>query len=119
MPRLLLEATFGHENTARKIQSFMEEWELAEKSLTKSDLQVLSSIVKKDRGPFLYWLLNERPSSRISQWPLSALLGGLRGSHMALPAALRSCPVASVPHVHNHHYYYCDRLLWRDSSATA
>ena len=108
MPRLLLEATFGHENTARKIQSFMEEWELAEKSLTKSDLLILSSIVKKDRGPFLYWLLNERPSS-VLNLAVALVRSPRRLARLShgTAAELRS-HVASVPHMHNHHYFYCD-----------
>jgi hypothetical protein len=38
----------------------MDNWERAERRFTKDDLALVEQIDAKDRGPFLYWLINER-----------------------------------------------------------
>ena len=42
------------------MQSFIEQWESAEETLSDDDTKLLRNLNKKDRGPFLYWLINER-----------------------------------------------------------
>jgi hypothetical protein len=42
------------------LQSFIEQWESAEETLSEDDTKLLRNLNKKDRGPFLYWLINER-----------------------------------------------------------
>ncbi len=59
MPRLLLVATFGDEQVTQNLQYFMRQLEQAEGNLDKNDLRLVSNVTGKDRGPFLYWLLNE------------------------------------------------------------
>ena len=60
MPRLLLLAAFSKKDVVQNMQGFMDNWERAESRFTKDDLALLEQIDAKDRGPFLYWLLNER-----------------------------------------------------------
>jgi hypothetical protein len=60
MPKMILEASFGDQATLRTMQSFIEQWESAEQTLTADDTKLLRDLSKKDRGPFLYWLINER-----------------------------------------------------------
>jgi hypothetical protein len=60
MPRLLLLAAFSKKDVVQNMQGFMDNWERAESRFTKDDLALLGQIDVKDRGPFLYWLLNER-----------------------------------------------------------
>ena len=59
MPKMILEASFGDQATLRTMQSFIEQWESAEQTLTADDTKLLRDLSKKDRGPFLYWLINE------------------------------------------------------------
>jgi hypothetical protein len=59
MPKLILEASFGDPATLRTMQSFMEQWESAEETLTTDDTKLLRDLSKKDRGPFLFWLITE------------------------------------------------------------
>ena len=60
MPRLLLLAAFSKKDIVQNMKGFMDNWECAENRFTKDDLALLEQIDAKDRGPFLYWLLNER-----------------------------------------------------------
>ena len=60
MPRLLLLAAFSKKDIVQNMKGFMDNWERAESRFTKDDLALLEQIDAKDRGPFLYWLLNER-----------------------------------------------------------
>ncbi len=69
MPRLILMAAFGQEEVKTNMQYFMEQLERAEHTLSKADVAMLDNISSKDRGPFLYWLLNERamlPTKRLT-----------------------------------------------------
>jgi hypothetical protein len=59
MPRLIMEAAFGDSTVGRHMQSFMKEWEEAEVTVNREDMRMLRHIERKDRGPFLYWLVNE------------------------------------------------------------
>lgn len=60
MPRLLLVSAFGHEDVAQNVKYFLEQLEHAENVLSSEEVAVLDNLVAKDRGPFLYWLVNER-----------------------------------------------------------
>ena len=62
MPRLLLMSAFGDSELAQNMVYFLEHLEQAEHTLTEKDLRLLSNISVKDRGPILYWLINERAS---------------------------------------------------------
>ena len=73
MPRLLLLAAFSKKDIVQNMKGFMDNWECAENRFTKDDLALLGQIDVKDRGPFLYWLLNERAfRSACKQSPASA-----------------------------------------------
>ena len=73
MPSLLLLAAFSKKDVVQNMQGFMDNWERAESRFTKDDLALLEQIDAKDRGPFLYWLLNERAfRSACDQSPASA-----------------------------------------------
>jgi hypothetical protein len=42
-------------------------------SLTDDDARMLNNLMKKDQGPMLYWLVNERPYSPATfSFPLMA-----------------------------------------------
>lgn len=62
VPRLVLAASFGNEHVAANMRMFMMQLLAAEQSIGDKELSIINVIVKKDRGPFLYWLLNERAS---------------------------------------------------------
>ena len=62
MPRLLLMSAFGDSELAQNMVYFLEHLEQAEHTLTEKDLRLLTNISVKDRGPILYWLINERAS---------------------------------------------------------
>jgi hypothetical protein len=38
----------------------LEQLKNAQKTISKDDLRILDNVAGKDRGPFLYWLLEER-----------------------------------------------------------
>jgi hypothetical protein len=60
MPRLLLVSAFGHEDVAQNVKYFLEQLEHAENVLSNEELAVIDNLMAKDRGPFLFWLVNER-----------------------------------------------------------
>jgi hypothetical protein len=60
IPRLILVAAFGQPEIVRSMQSFMQQWEQAEHSLTGDSADMIEYLDEKDRGPFLYWMINER-----------------------------------------------------------
>ena len=60
MPRLLLVAAFGKDEVGHTLKSFLDHAIDAEGRITDHDLEMVADINPKDRGPFLYWLLNER-----------------------------------------------------------
>ena len=98
MPRLILEAAFGDSAVARHMQSFMKEWEEAETSVKGEDLRMLQHIEKKDRGPFLYWLVNERGSivSRRCFARVCACRSPLRPCTLRLTRARPRCSNSSL-----------------------
>jgi hypothetical protein len=59
MPRLLLVAAFGQQEVADNLKYFMDQLQQAEETLTTEDVKIVGGLVAKDRGPFLYWLLND------------------------------------------------------------
>jgi hypothetical protein len=63
MPRLILMSAFGEAELAQNMVYFLEHLEQAEHTLTEKDLRLLDNIILKDRGPMLYWLINERAST--------------------------------------------------------
>ncbi len=63
MPKLILEAAFGNVEVAQAMRAFMAQWQQAESNVTDQDLEILDTISSKDRGPFLFWLINERASA--------------------------------------------------------
>ena len=60
MPRLILAAAFGDDEVALNMKYFLEQLKNAQKTISKDDLRILDNVAGKDRGPFLYWLLEER-----------------------------------------------------------
>jgi len=58
MPKLILEAAFGNAEVAQSMRKFMAQWMAAELNVSNGDLELLDQISTKDRGPFLYWLVN-------------------------------------------------------------
>ena len=86
MPKLILEATFGGPEAAASLKKFMAQWQLAEETVTTTDLVMLDNLHVKDRGPFLYWLVNERASSNVDfvRWYCSL-------------SKVCACPSAVVP----------------------
>jgi hypothetical protein len=58
--QLILDATFGGLESVEKMKAFMLEWQQAEEAVTSAELAVLEDLDPRDRGPFFYWLLNER-----------------------------------------------------------
>jgi hypothetical protein len=60
MPRLILAAAFGDDEVALNMKYFLEQLKNAQKTINKDDLRILDNVAGKDRGPFLYWLLEER-----------------------------------------------------------
>jgi hypothetical protein len=60
MPRLILMSAFGEAELAQNMVYFLEHLEQAERLLTEKDLRLLENVMVKDRGPLLYWLINER-----------------------------------------------------------
>ena len=67
MPRLLLVSAFGHEDVSQNVKYFLEQLEHAENQLSNEELAVVENIVAKDRGPFLYWMVNECQSQPVSR----------------------------------------------------
>jgi hypothetical protein len=63
MPRLILVAAFGKSECGENMKMFMDNAIDAEERITEMDLEMVADITPKDRGPFLYWLLNERALS--------------------------------------------------------
>jgi hypothetical protein len=59
MPRLLLVAAFGQQEVADNLKYFLSQLIQAEEALTVQDVKIVNSVVPKDHGPLLYWLLNE------------------------------------------------------------
>jgi len=53
-----LEAAFGEEHIAIAMRAFFAQWEQAEETLTDDDVRILDNVIQKDRGPFLFWLVN-------------------------------------------------------------
>jgi hypothetical protein len=59
MPKMILEAAFGEEHVAISMRAFFAQWEQAEETLSDDDVRILDNVIQKDRGPFLFWLVNE------------------------------------------------------------
>ena len=59
MPRLILMSAFGESELAENMVYFLEHLEQAEHSISDKELRYLENISVKDRGPVLYWLMNE------------------------------------------------------------
>ena len=66
MPRLLVIGMFGEDAVTKNLQYFLAQLENAERELSKEELSISETIVAKDRGPMLYWLLNERDKRHTS-----------------------------------------------------
>jgi hypothetical protein len=60
MPKLLVLAAFADPAVVRSMWAFMAQWTRAEETMPDDLIELLESLDMKDRGPFLYWLLNER-----------------------------------------------------------
>jgi hypothetical protein len=60
MPKLLMLAAYSPPSVVRSLENFMDHWELAEEHLTDVHVGILDNLDGKDRGAFLYWMLNER-----------------------------------------------------------
>jgi hypothetical protein len=89
MPKLVCVAAYCNAEKRKGLLRFLEIMEAAETDLTKTDEAMVDLVTEKDRGPFLYWLLNEccsplqrllrhAPHARpalfpVSEWNLSFL----------------------------------------------
>ena len=71
LPRLVLAASFGNDEVAANIKMFMEKLLAAEESISEKEAAMIDVIVRQDRGPTFYWLLNER--DLWSLWDLGSL----------------------------------------------
>ena len=71
MPRLLVIGMFGEDAVTKNLQYFLAQLENAERELSKEELSISETIVAKDRGPMLYWLLNERDERHTSAFVVS------------------------------------------------
>ena len=60
VPNILMLAAFGGPEMASTVRHFMSLLEMAERELSKEHFAVQDSVHPKDKGPFLYWLANER-----------------------------------------------------------
>ena len=60
VPNILMLAAFGGPEIANTMRHFMSLLEMAERELSKEHFAVQDSVHPKDKGPFLYWLANER-----------------------------------------------------------
>jgi hypothetical protein len=60
MPRLILMSAFGEAELAENMVYFLDHLEQAEHTIPEKDLRLLENITVKDRGPILFWLINER-----------------------------------------------------------
>jgi len=58
MPKLILEAAFGNVEVTQSMRKFMAQWMASDLNVSNGDLELLDQISTKDRGPFLYWLIN-------------------------------------------------------------
>ena len=64
LPRLLLLSSFGSLDVLKSIASFIEHMEVSESTFSDDDVAVFDLVSEKDKGPFLYWLVNERCFAR-------------------------------------------------------
>jgi hypothetical protein len=64
LPRLLLLSSFGSVDVLKSIASFIEHMEVSESTFSDDDVAVFDLVSEKDKGPFLYWLVNERCFAR-------------------------------------------------------
>ena len=94
MPRLILAAAFGDDEVALNMKYFLEQLKNAQKTISKDDLRILDNVAGKDRGPFLYWLLEER------------IPGCLRPVHTL------ACMHATRSRMHAHRAHARTRTLW-------
>ena len=60
MPNLLLVSAFGDVDVRAKMRFFLNQVEEADRMLSPNELKMIVLMDRKDRGPLLYWLLNER-----------------------------------------------------------
>ncbi len=74
MPKLLVLAAFTQPAVVRSMWAFMAQWEHAEETMPDDYLEMVKSLDLKDRGPFLYWLLNERTLQFTTAQPATSRL---------------------------------------------
>ena len=96
MPKLILEAAFGNVEVTQSMRKFMAQWMASDLNVSNGDLELLDQISTKDRGPFLYWLINERRPSVLPRtvWPLLCLVPlrrSLSSTCTVLHPALQCC----------------------------
>jgi hypothetical protein len=60
IPKMIWVASFSDKAGVKGMQRFMQQWEHAEETLSTDDCQIVDILDERDRGPFLFWLLNER-----------------------------------------------------------
>jgi len=85
MPRLIVIGMFGEDAVAKNLQYFLSQLEKAESELSKEELSVAETIMGKDRGPLLYWLLNTATCSQRKDFAeiLTRMLGSARGHEIS------------------------------------
>ena len=79
IPKMILVASFSDKAGVKGMQRFMQQWEHSEETLSTENFQIVDILEEQDRGPFLFWLLNER---------IFLLRAPLANPHLALRASL-------------------------------
>jgi hypothetical protein len=99
IPKMILVASFSDKAGVKGMQRFLQQWEHAEETLSIDDSQIVDIFDERDRGPFLFWLLNERifllrvllacPSSQPVPYALCQVYTGLLAAALFGPCAGR------------------------------
>jgi hypothetical protein len=60
MPKMIFLATYCTEDIVQRMHSFVSQWEECELGINDEAVRIMHVLDFKHRGPFLFWLLNER-----------------------------------------------------------
>jgi hypothetical protein len=93
MPKFVCVALFCDAARRAMLKAFLDVMVTAETELTVSDERMMSLVTEKDRGPFLFWLLNERCSC--PSGPGKPVGGAVCTSHGLLCVPFVLCSSAS------------------------
>ena len=94
MPKMLFLATYCTEDIVQRLYSFVSQWEQCELGIKDEAVGTIGVLDSKHRGPFLFWLLNERSQCRTP--PRRTCMRGVDHA----PAGVYTClPAEAVLHV--------------------